>query len=115
MAQHKSGYDPYVFFEYLGEQLTCQQITARYGISRQMFRYRVDVKKMTVAEAITTPYRHVKSLEYKGKLYTQQSLAEHAGIDVKTLKCRLDAGWTIDEAVELPVGLRYDLTKRDLK
>lgn len=115
MAKHKSGYDPYLFFEYNGEQLTTQQITERYGISRQMFRYRTDVKKMSVADAITKPYRLVNSLEYKGKHYTQQALAEHAGIDVKTLKCRLAAGWTMDEAVELPVGLRYDLTKRDLK
>ena len=108
MSGHKSGYDPYLFFEYEGQQLTYADIEARYGISRQMFYYRINTIGLSVKQAIECPNRRVHGLTYKDKLYTKQALADHAGIDIRTLTNRLKAGWSVTQAVELPVGIRYD-------
>ena len=34
--------------------------------------------------------------------------ADYTGIDIRTLTNRLKAGWSVKQAVELPVGIRYD-------
>ena len=108
MSQRKSGYDPYVFFDYQGERLTYQDIEIRYAISRQSLMYRINVMGLSVQAAIELPNRRAKQLHYRGQDYNQQTLAEKAGIDVRTLRNRLKAGWSIVDAVELPVGIRYD-------
>ena len=104
----KSGYDPYVFFDYKGERLTYQDIEIRYAISRQMFMYRINEMGLSVEEAIELPNRRDKQLCYKGHYYNQQTLADKAGIDVRTIRNRLKAGWSIEDTVELPVGIQYD-------
>ena len=51
MSQRKSGYDPYVFFDYQGERLTYQDIEIRYAISRQSLMYRINVMGLSVQAA----------------------------------------------------------------
>ena len=47
---------------------------------------------LSVKQAIECPNRRVHGLTYKDKLYTKQALADHAGIDIRTLTNRLKAG-----------------------
>ena len=47
-------------------------------------------------------YRHTDMFAVLGFISYQR------GIDVRTLSNRLKAGWSIVDAVELPVGIRYD-------
>lgn len=50
--------------------------------------------------------RNNRIIEYKGKKYTLTQLAEKIGINKTTLKERLNAGWSVDDAVERPVRKR---------
>ena len=45
-------------------------------------------------------------MEYGGKVYTIAQLADEAGIKYSTLKERIKAGWSVDDAVNTPVRLR---------
>lgn len=45
-------------------------------------------------------------VEYKGKQYILAELAEFAGIGKTTLKERLNAGWSVEDAVNRPVRCR---------
>ena len=50
--------------------------------------------------------RNNRIIEYKGKRYTLTQLAEKIGINKTTLRERLNAGWSVDDAVERPVRKR---------
>jgi len=50
--------------------------------------------------------RNNRIIEYKGEKYTLTQLAEKIGINKTTLKERLNAGWSVDDAVERPVRKR---------
>lgn len=50
--------------------------------------------------------RNNRIIEYKGEKYTLTQLAGKVGINKTTLKERLNAGWSIDEAVERPIRMR---------
>ncbi len=43
-------------------------------------------------------------VEYKGKTYTLSELSEICGIKRRTIKYRIDHGWTIDDAVNIPAN-----------
>lgn len=43
-------------------------------------------------------------VEYKGEKYTMITLARKAGIKKTTFKERLNRGWSVEDAVEIPVG-----------
>lgn len=45
-------------------------------------------------------------VEYGGKVYTISQLADETGIKYTTLKERIKAGWSVDDAVNTPVRLR---------
>lgn len=46
-----------------------------------------------------------RKLEYKGEKYDSiRSLADAAGVPVSTMKYRLSHGWSVEQAVETPVG-----------
>lgn len=47
--------------------------------------------------------RNNRIIEYKGERYTLTQLAEKIGINKTTLRERLNAGWSVDDAVERPV------------
>ena len=47
-----------------------------------------------------------ENYEYKGRKYTQTDLAGIAGIGVATIRYRLKAGWSVEEAVETPIDGR---------
>lgn len=50
--------------------------------------------------------RSNRIIEYKCKRYTLTQLAEKIGINKTTLKERLNAGWSVNDAVERPVRKR---------
>lgn len=50
--------------------------------------------------------RSNRKVEYNGKVYTLTQLAAKIGMNKTTLKERLNAGWSIDDAVNRPVRLR---------
>lgn len=44
------------------------------------------------------------NVEYKGKSYTIAELARYAGIKTSTFWARLNSGWSIEDAIEIPIG-----------
>lgn len=48
----------------------------------------------------------IRLIEYEGEEYSLQELADLAGILKETLHSRLNRGWSVDEAVKVPLGIK---------
>lgn len=80
----------------------CQSVkcNGRCDKIRQVENRSVDPRKK--AEGQRVGYKPKRILNYKGKDYGLTELSRMCGIDVDTLTSRLNAGWTVEEAVETP-------------
>lgn len=84
-----------------------------YGIDQRNFDKRIN-RGWTLQEALEIPiersqFRLNKRLyKYQGKLYSVKELSMISGITEKTIYKRINRGWNIDEAVEIPTGKRKE-------
>jgi len=46
-------------------------------------------------------------LTYKGETLCLQDWSAHTGIDVSTLRSRLTRGWSIEDAIDIPIDCRF--------
>ena len=82
-----------------------------YKIKRKNLDKRIQ-KGWTLQEALEIPEKRkqnilsVKLYEYQGQLYSVKQLEKISGISKHTLYKRLKNGWSIEEAVEIPTGIR---------
>lgn len=89
-------------FIYKGKELTLGEIEAKYGVSKQTFRYRVK-HGLTVAEAIEVKNRLAPKVLYNGEYHHLIDLAAQHGIKYRTVMSRLNNGWTVYQALNTPV------------
>lgn len=97
---------------YKGKQYSTFSDMARdYGITPKLLEKRTS-KGWTLEEALEIPKErkqhklNVQLYEYKGKLYSLKELSKLSGISSKTIWKRLNRKWNIDEAVEIPTGIK---------
>ena len=79
-----------------------------YNIAYVTFRKRIK-SGMTLEEALTTPVMHrnrsKKPKDHLGNEYeSTDALCKHYGINTMTLKSRREKGWTLEEALTIPLG-----------
>ena len=91
-------------FTYCGETKTITQWARENGITQSALRYRLIVKKMPFAIAVTKPLgkRRVK-VTYRGKQLTLRQLEGLCGVDQGTLLNRISRGWDVEKAANTPV------------
>jgi hypothetical protein len=98
---------------YKGKQYKKKSDMAKdYGLTpKQLFR-RLE-NGWTLDESLEIPIErehkilNVKLYKYNGKLYSMKQLSILSGIKEKTIYNRLARKWSIEEAVEIPVGKNY--------
>ncbi len=54
-----------------------------------------------------------KSITYKGEEFTVYGLAKHTGIQYETLKRRINRGWSVEDAIEIPPGVTRKEARKD--
>lgn len=80
-----------------------------YGIEPKMFSKRLE-HGWTLTEAILIPKERKEKMlkkklyKYNDKLYSIKQLAKLSGKTEKTIRKRLTRGWSIEEAIEIPLG-----------
>ena len=83
--------------DHLGREFKQQAAMCRYWrVPYSVFRYRIDIKKMSIEEALTTPVKQTYEPVYtkRGKLvgYGMQNQANELGLSSQQLKNRLEKG-----------------------
>lgn len=87
------------------------ELAKAYNITLKQLNKRLK-RGWTLEESLEIPikreYRllNVKLYKYNGKLLSMKQLEKISGIDKKCLYKRLKRGWSIDEAVEIPLQKR---------
>ena len=76
-------------------------------------RLRLSGFKMSIAEALEYTARGPRkypspTYNYHGKYMTLQEIASITGISVVTIRNRIHAGWTIEEAADTPIRAKRD-------
>lgn len=105
-----------IFLEYQGKSQSLQEWADELGISEATIRWRLN-NGYSTEKALTTNVRRIanngkKYLTYKGDTKTVSEWARYLEIDPKILYARLKRGWTIEKALETPVGAdRWHKTK----
>lgn len=80
-----------------------------YKIAPKMLQKRIS-RGWTLNEALEIPKLensqklNVRLYEYQNRLYSVKQLSKISGIDGKTIYKRINRGWNIEEAVEIPTG-----------
>lgn len=98
-------------YEYNGQLYTPTQLAklAGEGITEDDIRNRIEYNGWAIEDALKKPKKHVKKLhEYNGELYTTKELLKKYCVDPKIknthLFNRLRIGWTLEEALSIPLG-----------
>lgn len=92
-----------------GEIREQKKVAEQNGIKEHQLYKRL-YEGWSLNEATTIPIArkerilNKKLYEYKGKLYSIKQLAEISGINESAFRKRLDRGWTIEDAVEIPLA-----------
>lgn len=97
-----------IFLEYQGKSQSLQEWADELRISESTIRWRLD-NGYSTEKALTTNVRKIsnngkKYLTYKGDTKTISEWAKYLEINPKILYARLKRGWTIEKALETPVG-----------
>lgn len=97
-----------IFLEYQGKSQSLQEWADELRISEATIRWRLD-NGYSTEKALTTNVRKIsnngkKYLTYKGDTKTISEWAKYLEINPKILYARLKRGWTIEKALETPVG-----------
>lgn len=102
-----------VYYEYNGEQQTLAQIARKEGVKYKSLWNSVNHNCESVSDAvarlkqvITTTY------SFMGKNLTKKQWSVETGISCKTISYRLNAGWSIEEALTTPVAKGNNATLR---
>ena len=100
------GGKPHVYM-FRGEHLTAKQIASRLGVGRTTVRNRIlEGRYVEDDELATMPCErgsHERILFHHGRAMNLSEWAREAGINVFTLLHRLNAGWSMQDALTKPV------------
>lgn len=98
--------------EYNGQTMTATQLSEELNVGSEFVYQRLN--RGTPVDEIVEQAKEYRNTfhTYKGKLKTLSGHAIDYGISYKTLKKRMSAGLTIDEAIELPAMPGVFLTTR---
>ena len=108
-GRRKKGNPTKNFISYKGKQY-CKwaDLAKDYGITGKLLDKRIR-RGWTLEESLEIPINRKefmlrkKLYEYKGKLYSIKQLSELARMSERTLYKRLRRGWSVEEAVEIPL------------
>jgi len=94
-------------YHFDGRDQTMLQWAEELGWIKDVLARRVN--EMGVEKAFTQPHRLVnpeyrRTAEYNGEQRTLVSLAEEFGLEYGVLKTRVDRGWTLEAALNTPLG-----------
>lgn len=84
-----------------------------YNIDPKLLHRRIS-RGWTLNEALEIPRLesnqklNVRLYEYQNRLYSVKQLSRISGIDKKTIYKRINRGWSIEESVEIPVGIKKE-------
>lgn len=98
-----------VLITFNGKTQTLAEWSRETGIQEGTIRFRMK-SGWSVRDALTTPVQKQKKreknyqIEYKGKSHTMTEWANIIGCRVATLRRRLYSGWSIERALETPIG-----------
>lgn len=93
----------YKAVEYLG----VAALSRATGVPKHILYDRLVNQKLSVEEAVETPILKPVCIDYNGVHYdTLQKFADSIGKPRSVVESRLNAGWPIDDIVNLPVGTK---------
>jgi hypothetical protein len=97
-----------VWIKYKGESLILADWSKRTGVSGKTINRRIRDYGWSVEDALTkNPKRNPKGfkyLEFEGKSMTQAEWAKETGIKPSVICKRLKRGWSVEDALTMPVG-----------
>ena len=99
-------------FEYQGEQLTLNEISARCGIDYTTLYLRIVAKGWTMERATTEPVhkRMTRVVEAFGEAHTLREWATIRGLPLNVNKSRISSGWTAERALTQPITVPRAIT-----
>jgi hypothetical protein len=97
-----------VMISYEGKTMCLVDWASLLGVRRQLIKSRLD-SGWCVSDALTIQPGGTRTarpgvVEYNGRIYTRASLAKEYGLPPPTLSYRLRSGWSIEDALNTPVG-----------
>lgn len=97
-----------VFLEYGGKRKSLQELAEETGIKEGTIRWRLN-NGYSTERALTEKVRKTKGsgrkyVNYKGIVKTVSEFSRDFGFEPKIIYARLERGWTIERALETPIG-----------
>ncbi len=100
-----------VWLEYNGKRQTLSQWAEETGLSVSLIRQRIKLHGYSIEAALTKPvrgcrfneYKNAKKYPYKKEAHTLKEWSQRFGMNLDTLRSRIERGWSIDQALETPV------------
>jgi len=110
MLRHAVRKSPYYKLTYQGRRQSPADWARELGIDRQVIRERLKLG-WSVEDALSKPLtphgrRNVKLLTYNGETRSMTEWARELGIKLVTLSHRLNAGWSVEDALTRPLQKR---------
>ena len=99
------------YYELNGKKMLLGDIAKMYGFKRLTLYRRMKVGGMTLEEALAEPVvprdeQNKFKLVYKGEPVSINKLSKIIGMNRSTLSLRLNSGWSVEEAINTPIGKR---------
>lgn len=92
------------YLTFQGHTQTIAQWAAELDIPTDLISNRINRLGWPVEKALSTPVQEQEVyLEYKGESIKQTDLIQQKGLDREALRSRLRSGWSVEDAVDIPV------------